>query len=153
MSRKTRERSKQLTWLTEAQAAVGWGIIIILAALLGTIYLRQVSQIASVGRRVQLLQNDLSDLKRSNADLERRIAAAQSLDRLQQEAARLGFVPADPDDIEYITVPNYPVRAEPAATATPPPTPAPPPPETMLEALWLKVRQDANHLIRGEARE
>lgn len=154
MTRQTREQARQLNWLTEAQAAVGWGIILILAALLGAIYLRQASQIASVGRHVQLMQNELTDLKRSNSDLERRIAEAQSLQRLQQEAIRLGFQPAGPEDIEYITISNYP----PESTAPMPlnePDPAPPaaPPDTLTEALWLQIKQVANNFIRGEARE
>ena len=112
MARQTREQLKRLNALTEAQAALGWGVILVLAALLGTVYVSQASRIASVGRQVQILQNELTELKRQNNDLERDIAAAQALDRLQAEAVRLGFVEADPDDIEYIIVPDYPVELE-----------------------------------------
>ena len=160
MSRETREQARRLSWLTEAQAAVGWGIILVLAALLGTIYLRQASQIAAVGRRVQTIQIDLEDTKRENAELERQIAEAQSLERLQQEAIRLGFTIADPEDIEYIIVPDYPVAAEIDTAATAAlsgaevavPTPAPPL-ETMNEALWLQLQNRIDSLIRGEAGE
>ncbi len=48
------EALKKLPWLTEAQAALGWGIILILIALLGAIYLSQTSRIAIVGRLVQV---------------------------------------------------------------------------------------------------
>ena len=153
MSRETREQARQLTWLTEAQAAVGWAIVLVLAALLGTIYLRQASQIAAVGRRVQALQIELENVKRESTDIERQIAEAQSLERLQAEAIRLGFTVADPDDIEYIIVPDYPVEAEDGEA---PPT-APPPPETlpqsMEEAMMLQFRNSIDNLIRGEAGE
>lgn len=152
MTRQSRNQARGFKWLTEAAAALGWGIILILAALLGALYLRQASQIAAIGRRVQITQNELESLKRSNADLERRIAEAQALERLQAEADRLGFVPAQPDDIEYIIVPDYPIETTaPVPTATPAPLPEPPP--SMREALWLTAVNAAGNLIRGEARE
>ncbi len=155
MARQTREQLKRLNALTEAQAALGWGVILVLAALLGTIYVGQASRIASVGRRVQILQNELTELKRQNNDFERDIAAAQALDRLQAEAIRLGFVEANPDDIEYIIVPDYPVElAEtdpleiaPTATAVPPPA------DSVQEALWLYLSNRFSDFIKGEARE
>ncbi len=155
MARQTREQLKRLNALTEAQAALGWGVILVLAALLGTIYVNQASRIASVGRQVQILQNELTELKRQNNDLERDIAAAQALDRLQSEANRLGFVEADPSDIEYIIVPDYPVglietdplEILPTVTAVPPPA------ATVREALWLYLSGRFSDFIRGEARE
>lgn len=149
-ARKAREHLRRLSWLTEAQAAVGWGIILILAALLGVIYLSQASSIATVGRRVQFLQNELGELRLINADLERQIAEAQSLSRLQQEALRLGFIQAAPDAIEYIIVENYPTET--AVVITPEPLPQPPA-ETMTEALWLAIRDSITGFMRGESRK
>jgi cell division protein FtsL len=154
-----REQAKRLNWLTEAQAVLGWGLILILAALLGAIYLGQTSRIAGVGRRVQVLQNELESLKRENAALEREVAEAQSLERLRQEAVRLGFVQSQPADIEYVIVPNYPADRQQAANeamATPTPVAAPaqhPPPETMGDALWLSLKTSIGDLMQGEASE
>lgn len=150
-ARETREQAKRLGWLTEAQAALGWGVILVLVALLGAIYLTQASRIAAVGRRIQLEQNELTTLKRENSALEQQISEIQSLDWLQQEAIRLGFVPAQPEEIEYIIVPNYP-----AATATPinialTATPLAPPPATITEALWVSFGQSISGLMQGEA--
>jgi hypothetical protein len=150
-ARKSRERSRRLGWLTEAQAALGWGIILVLAALLGVIYLTQASRIATVGRRVQFLQEELDILRRANAGLERQIAESQSLDYLQQEARRLGFVDANPDAIEYVIVPDYPLATP--DQVLPQTTPQPPAAETMQEALWLTLTGSVTNLIRGEARE
>ncbi len=152
MTRNSREQTRRLNWLTEAQAATGWGIILILVALLGTIYLRQASQIAAVGRHVQIIQINLADIKRSNAELEKEIAEEQSLDRLQAEAIRLGFLPAGPEDIEYLIVPDYPLideDAEVVETAVSVSTPA----DTFSKALWLHFRNRFGSFIRGEARE
>ncbi|MFQ5398128.1 MAG: hypothetical protein ACE5E7_00865 [Anaerolineae bacterium] len=154
MTRVRRERLKRIGWLDEAQVALGWGVILILAALLGTIYLRQTSHIAAVGRRVQQLQYDLNTLKRENAALEQQIAEAQAIDRLHEEIKKLGFISPRPEDIEYIVVPNYPVAEEaPEPHPTNPPSEAPAVPETMREALWLTLQSSISNLIRGEAGE
>jgi hypothetical protein len=143
------ERARKYWWLTEAQAVLGWGVIMILAALLGAIYLNQASRIASIGRRVQQLQFEVNELKRVNATLERQIAQGQSLERLDEAAVRLGFVRARPEDIEYLIVPNYPVQSDLAAPveATEPPAPI----ETIEEALWLALKSSVGDLIRGES--
>lgn len=151
-ARKTRELAQQLGKLTEAQAALGWGVILVLAALLGAIYLNQTSQIAATGRRVQILQDDLDTLKRENAELEQQIAQAQAVERLMAEAQRLGFVPAQPGDIEYVVIPNYPSgTAEPTPSATP--TPGVPPFESMRAALWRALENSIYTLIRGASGE
>lgn len=154
--RQARELARRLGWLTEAQAAAGWAVIIILAALLGAIYLNQASKIAAIGRRVQIEQSDLDDYKRVNGELERLIAEAQSLERLNTEALGMGFRPATPEEIEYLVIPDYPIgeAIEPALSQSEheaQETPAPP--ASMLEALMLAVRGYSDQLIRGEAHE
>ena len=150
-SRQRREDIKRLGQLTEAQAALGWGIALVLIALLGTIYLRQTSQIATLGREVQLLQINLDNARRENGEMERQIAEAQSLVRLQAEAARMGFVPAGADDIDYIIVEDYPetaVSTQPIATITPAEYPT-----NMTEAVLWTIQSSVTSLARGEARE
>lgn len=154
--RQARELARRLGWLTEAQAAAGWGVIIILAALLGAIYLNQASKIAAIGRRVQIEQADLDDIKRVNSELERLIAEAQGLERLHAEALEMGFHPATQDEIEYLVVPDYPVgeSIEPALSQNEHDAQtAPAVPNTMLEALTLAVRGYSDQLTRGQAHE
>lgn len=145
-----RNQLRQIIKFNEAQAVLGWGIIMILVALIGTIYLVQASTIAETGRRVQILQIELADLKRSNAQLERNIAEAQSLERLQTSARQLGFVRADPAEIEYIIVPNYPPPAPPPTAV---PTATPVPLTSFGEAAWITVRHTFTNLTTGEANE
>ncbi len=155
--RQARELARRLGMLTEAQAAAGWGVIVVLAALLGAIYLNQASRIATIGRRVQMEQNDLDEVKRSNAELERQIAEAQSLARLDEEARRLGFVPSTPADIDYVVIPQYPAEPADAAAVIPlsatEPEEPPAPPETLWQAIALAVRDLGIDLTRGETRE
>lgn len=156
VTRKKREWIQRVRRLTQAQAVLGWCLVLMLMALLGTLYLRQSSQTATVGRRVQELQGSLDLYKRENALLEQRIAEAQSLETLQAEAARLGFVPARPDDIVYLVVTDYPQETTAVSietlTATPEPAPPPAAPiETIREALWRAATSQVDSLIRGEA--
>ncbi|PID85536.1 MAG: hypothetical protein CSA11_09020 [Chloroflexi bacterium] len=154
-TRQRRDSNKRLTSLTEAQAAVGWSIILLLVAILGTVYLSQASQIAVAGRRVQIHQNTLDELKRENADLEKQIAEAQSLKDLQAKAYAMGFIQAQPENIEYLVIPDYPME-----TAVPP-IPSEkldtveqmPPPETLEDALLLAFQASVNSLIEGNAGE
>jgi cell division protein FtsL len=147
-SRKKRERAKQVKRLTEAQAVLGWSVILLLVALLGAIYLSQASSIAAVGRKVQSLQNRLEDLKRENSELERQIAEAQSLERLEEEALRLGFSQATSTEIEYVIVPNYPVEITAVEEQSGMPAK---PAETFEEVLWLAVKDRIGNMIYGEA--
>ena len=156
MSGSKREKQKQarrLRILSDAQVALGWFVILALAALVGTIYLSQASRIASVGRRVQLLQNELDDLKRENAMLERGIARAQSLDRLQVEAERLGFSRAAPEDMEYLIVTGYPNMETESEVTIESPLPLSEPPPTIGEALWQGIEASVEGLVTGDARE
>jgi len=154
-NRRTRAQLKRLTRLAEFQAVLGWGVILVIAALMGTIFLRQSSRIATTGRRVKSLQSGLIDLKRENSAIEKQIAEAQSLEQLQSAAIQMGFIPARPDDIEYVIVPDYPV----VETAVPPPsapdveTAVMPPPATIRAALWSAINDNINNLVKGESRE
>lgn len=151
-SSRLRAQVRQLLKMSEAQAALGWSLIILLAVMVATIYLVQASRVAEVGRRIQILQFDLETLKRDNAQLERQIAEAQSLERLEAEARRLGFVLANPEEIEYVIVDEYPAEA--TADLTPDPTPeAEEPVENIYEAIWITLSSTFSNFTRGESVE
>lgn len=144
-----KERKRSLFRLTEAQVALSWGALLTLAALVGAIYLFQTSRIATSGRRVQILQNELNSIKQENIELERDIAEAQSLDRLQQDALNLGFTRSAPGDVEYLVIPDYPEKPE--ITATPENDAEYEPAESFVEALWLSIRNSVGDLIHGKS--
>ncbi len=154
-TRQKREQLKRLSWLKEAQAFLGWGAILILVALVGAIYLNQANEIASVGRRVQGLQGTLVKLKRENSELTRKIAEAESLDLLESEVRRLGFVPARAEDIEYLVITDFPVTTSMPAALTAEPTPEKrvEMPTTMREAIWQRLISGVDNLVVGESSE
>ncbi len=149
-SRKAKkERKKSVFWLTEAQLALSWGVLLTLAALVGAIYLYQTSRIAESGRRVRILQSNLDETKQENVELERDIAEAQSLNRLQEDALKLGFIPASPADVEYLVIPDYPDA--PQIAPTPESAVQSEPADNLVEAIWLAIRDSIGDLIHGES--
>lgn len=146
--RSKRELRKSLVQLTEAQAVLGWGVLLMLVLLLGAIYLFQASRIATTGRMVQDLQYQLDETKRINSELERDIAEAQSLERLQTDAAKLGFVKAKPGDTEYLIVENYPESASNDAESD---LSQSEPLENIGQAVWQVVTGIFDSLVRGES--
>ena len=150
--RKLQGQLKRLVWLTETQAALGWGVILFLAAIVGTVYVSQAGRIAATGRHVQQLQARIEDLKRENAHLARDIAEAQSLDRLEADARQLGFVRAGAEDIEFVIVPEYPMEPIlPTPTPDPVLTNRPEAPANIREALWLMISTRFTRLVTGES--
>ena len=99
---------KKAPSLFEAQTALGWGVVVTLLALVGVLYLVQGSQIIISGYQMQRMTAELKELQETNTQLEAQIASARSAAELQSEAERLGFRPAGPDDIEYLSVDGYP---------------------------------------------
>jgi len=115
---------KRVPSLFETQAALGWGVVVALLALLGVVYLAQARQIIASGYNMQKWTAELKELQEQNTYLEDQIAAGQPIEHLQARARELGFVPARPEDIEYLVVENYPPtpgQAAGAAAQTPEP--------------------------------
>jgi cell division protein FtsL len=151
-SRHTRELARRLGKLTEVQAVLGWGLILLIFALLGVIYLNQSTRTAAVGRRVMIMRGELSEVKRINADLERDVADAQDISRLVDEAQKMGFVSAQSSEIEYFVIPQLPPIAEYSEQESLPVNETTPI-ESISEGLWLVVESGIGSLMRGESSE
>jgi hypothetical protein len=99
---------KRAPSLFRAQAALGWGVVVALVALLGVVYLTLGSESIVSGYHIQQMTWDMMELQRQNAQLEAQIAAFEAVDELQDRARQMGFVAAKPEEIEYLRVDNYP---------------------------------------------
>jgi hypothetical protein len=99
---------KRAPSLFRAQAALGWGVVVALMALLGVVYLSLGSDSIVSGYRIQQMSWELARLQRENAQLEARIATFEAVGDLVNRAREMGFVPAGPDQIEYLMVDDYP---------------------------------------------
>ncbi|MBN1316402.1 MAG: hypothetical protein JXA42_13080, partial [Anaerolineales bacterium] len=92
----------------EAQSALGWGVLLALFALVGVAYLLQGSQAVVSGYRMQQMTSELKILQEQNTLLEAEIAAVQPVSELKNKSIYLGFVNAGFENIEYVTIHDYP---------------------------------------------
>ena len=149
----TRELTRKLRKLTEVQAAVGWGLILLVMALLGVIYLNQSSKIAAVGRSVQELRVEINTIQRENSEIEREIAEGQSLSRIQEEAENMGFVRAESISVEYLVIPPFTTMTDDTGERLVQNKTGAQPVETFQDALLLTVNAAINDLMEGESGE
>jgi hypothetical protein len=128
---------KQAPWRTQTQAVAAWSVILLVVMVLGGLYLTVASRAAAAGRDLQALEVRKTSLALENDLLRAELAELRSVDRLVQRALVLGFQPAQPGQIEYLAVDNYPHVAQ---TSEPPRAAAVAPmPENSLAQLndWL----------------
>ncbi len=104
---------RQAPWRTQTQSTSLVLSVVVLVALIGTLYLAQASRTAAAGRRVQELEDQRQVLEQQNAQLRAEIAALRSVPRLIAQAEALGYRVASVDEVEYITLDGV---------APPPPT-------------------------------
>ena len=71
-------------------------VLIVLACLLGLLYLTQVTKTISYGAKIYSLQQQQSQLQAQHNDLEVSAAQLQSLDRVQNSAPAKGLVSVAP---------------------------------------------------------
>lgn len=73
-------------------------ILIVLACLLGLLYLTQVTKTNAYGYQINGLQQHQTELQNQNADLQIASARLQSLSRVQNSAEAKTLVPVTPSD-------------------------------------------------------
>ena len=120
---------KQAPWRTQTQAVAAWSMTLLIAAVVGGLYLAVAARAGTAGRDLQALEARKAELTRTNDELRARLAGLRSVTRLADRARVLGFQPAQSEQIEYLAVPNYPPltqggTAPGAATALPQETPS-----------------------------
>ncbi|MFW5708726.1 MAG: hypothetical protein ACOCX5_00765 [Chloroflexota bacterium] len=104
-------------WLEHALRRSGWQpqrqvvalatLGFVLALIFGGVYLSQVVSEATTNRRLDTLLDQRDDLERENEQLRAEIASFKSVPNLQARAESLGFVAADPAQIEYLVVEEF----------------------------------------------
>jgi len=80
-------------------------LILVLIVALGTAQLVLANEMSTEGQRVRELEEQKAQLKREVRMLKKDVAALGSLDRIQREAERLGFV-SNPQAFEYLSPPK-----------------------------------------------
>ncbi len=75
--------------------------------VVGGMYLAVNSRLAQTGQRVLVLQDQIADLQRRNAELTATFASLTTPDLMWERALELGFHPATAEEVEYIIIENY----------------------------------------------
>jgi hypothetical protein len=113
---------RQTPWRPSTQIAAIVALLMIIAIIIGALYLAQATNTATTGRQLADLAATRDQLQRSNEDLIAAIAFQKDISKLRGRAQELGFVPIDPSRLDYIVVPGYTAqRATPTPEATPQP--------------------------------
>jgi hypothetical protein len=110
---------KQAPWRKATQKGVLFLILAVLSASILWIMLTVTVQAASAGLEIQALDSEQENLRRAIASLRTDIGIQTSATKMEARAKELGFRRANPDEIDYMTIPGYAGRM-PKISAPPP---------------------------------
>ncbi len=112
----------QAPWRTQTQSIAIIALGLVVAIIIGALYLAQATVTATTGRQLEQLSATRDFLQRAIDDASSEIALKRNINTLRGRAQALGFASVGPDKMEYLVVDGYsPARATPtpAATAAP----------------------------------
>ncbi len=108
---------RQAPWRTQTQAVAAWSVTLLIALVVGGLYLTVAARAAAAGRDLQALEARKVALIQENDLLRAQLAQLRAVTRLADRARQLGLTPARPDQIEYLRVEHFPRDV----VVTPPP--------------------------------
>ncbi|MFN2194931.1 MAG: hypothetical protein ACK2UW_02250 [Anaerolineales bacterium] len=115
----------QAPWRKQTQFIGLFLLVLVLIALVASLYLVVSAQAATYGREIQGMQFDIDEYQRMNADLQAELAQLTSATTMEARADELGLQPAQPEQILYLKVKGYVPRQ--TANLAPPVEPIAPP--------------------------
>ncbi len=110
---------QQAPWRVQLQVIGIFSLGVVLAGVVAGIYLNVSARTATVGREIQVLQREILNLQRINADGETQLAQLTAVGTMEQRARDLGFRPVSADQLLYLPIRGYSGRPE-ARLADPP---------------------------------
>jgi len=108
---------REAPWRTQRKWIVLFLLGTVSVGMITGIYLDVTSRAALAGREVQVLEAEIADNQRENADLETKLAESLSTSKMLERADAMGFVPATPEDVDFMVIPGY-FPPQPAAMAS-----------------------------------
>ena len=98
---------KVAPWRIQRQWIGAALLVVVVSAMIATLYLDVTSQAAIAGREIQDLNAALTDSQQASADLQTQLAALTSSSVMRRRAFELGFRPMEQIEVEYLVVPGY----------------------------------------------
>jgi len=97
----------QAPWRKQLQIIALFLLGLVVIALVAGIYLSISARATAVGRDIQGMQDDITELDRVNEDLQSELARILSSSHMEARARTLGFSETPADQIVYLKVPEY----------------------------------------------
>ncbi len=82
-------------------------LVVVVLAMVATLYLIVTSRAAIAGREIQDLTYLITVRQQETGDLQTQLASLTSASAMESRALELGFRPMESDEVEYIVVPGY----------------------------------------------
>jgi cell division protein FtsB len=131
-------------WRIQRQVVALGVVSVLIALIMGVLYLAQASSVATLGRQLEVLIAQRNQLEQTNEQLRSEIAQLRSVPRLLARAQELGFAPAAREQLEYLVVDGYnPNRPQTAASAVTEKKTEPAPVYDETFTGWLQQQWDA----------
>jgi hypothetical protein len=101
------QASRRTGWRLAVRSTSRAVLLVITCLCVGGMYLAVNAKVADAGRHVLTLESQKQDLLQANKELTAQLADLTAPERMMQRAIALGFRPANPDEIDYLSVPGY----------------------------------------------
>jgi hypothetical protein len=106
---------RDTTWRWSRQVFALAALGVVVAILMGALYLAQAASVATLGRQLEEMIAKRNQLEQTNEQLRAEIAQLRTVSRLLARARELGFEEIPQNRIEYLYVPGYKPNQEEAA--------------------------------------
>ena len=94
-------------WRVQLQWIGNTLLVVVVLAMVATLYLDVTAQTAIAGREIQELNAAIITSQQISADLQTQLASVTSASVMEQRAYELGYRAIKPDEMEYLVVPGY----------------------------------------------
>ena len=92
----------------DLRRALRWLVLVVVAGLVGWVYLSQASRVAETEHHIRELRQQRDELQRQNDQLTYEVGRLGSVERLTRRARDLGYVAVW--QARFVAVPSYPTR-------------------------------------------
>lgn len=110
---------KVAPWRVQRQWIGNALLVVVVLAMVATLYLDVTSQAAIAGREIQDLTASISVSQQASADLQTQLALLTSAHAMEKRALEIGFRPMKSGEAEYLVVPGYSVLEPDILSSTP----------------------------------
>lgn len=143
----------QAPWRKQLQVIVGFLLVLVMGALVISVYLYVSSRSVATGVEIRRMRDEMDDMRMAIEDYETTLAYLSSEKVMKERARSMGFEPVDTSKILYLRVPGYAGRTP--AILAPPPSPviakpstlSPEYSESLVEWLWKNILTPSGLLI------